>query len=159
MMESQLKDMQCKEINECIKSGDANNFNLGKEVELCFIGRLYVPKKENLRHEIMKEAHQEPYSFHPGSVKMHREIRNLFWWSRMKNEISEFVMKCLTYRRVKTKHQVSFGQLHLLEIPKWKWDRITMDFVSGFPISASKKNFLGNRGSIDKVNQFHGGVN
>ncbi|KAA3483786.1 DNA/RNA polymerases superfamily protein [Gossypium australe] len=48
----------------------------------------------------------------------------------MKKEITEYVSSCLTCQWIKAKHQ----------IPEWKWDKITMDFVSGFPLSPSKKN-------------------
>lgn len=49
----------------------------------------------------------------------------------MKREITEFVSKCLTCQRVKAEHQKLFGLLQPLEILKWKWEHITMDFVSG----------------------------
>ncbi|KAA3474073.1 reverse transcriptase [Gossypium australe] len=37
---------------------------------------------------------------------------------------------------------VPLGKLCSLEIPKWKWERITIDFVLGLPLSASKQNFV-----------------
>ena len=56
----------------------------------------------------------------------------------MKNDISEYVSKCLTCQKVKSEHQVPFGLLNPLPIPQWKWNNITMDFVSGFPLTQKK---------------------
>ena len=56
----------------------------------------------------------------------------------MKKDISEYVSKCLTCQQVKADHQVPSSLLNLLPIPQWKWDNITMDFVSGFPLTQRK---------------------
>ena len=51
----------------------------------------------------------------------------------MKKEVAEYVAKCLTGQKVKAEHQQPGGELQPLEIPEWKWDQITMDFVVGLP--------------------------
>ena len=56
----------------------------------------------------------------------------------MKKDIVEYVSKCLTCQQVKAKHQVSSGLLNPIPIPQWKWDNITMDFVSNFPLTQKK---------------------
>ena len=56
----------------------------------------------------------------------------------MKRDISEFVTKCLVFQRVKAEHQVPSGLLQPIRIPEWKWDRITMDFVVGLPLTGRK---------------------
>ena len=56
----------------------------------------------------------------------------------MKKDIYEYVAKCLTCQQVKDEHQVPSGLLNPLPIPHWKWDNITMDFVSGFPLTQRK---------------------
>ena len=58
----------------------------------------------------------------------------------MKRDISEFVTKCLVCQRVKAEHQVPSGLLQSIRIPEWKWDRITMDFVVGLPLTGRKHN-------------------
>ena len=50
--------------------------------------------------------------------------------------------KCLTCQQVKAKHQVPFGLLNPLLIPQWKWDNITIDFVSGFPLTQRKHDVV-----------------
>lgn len=56
----------------------------------------------------------------------------------MKNEIAGYVTRCLSCQQIKTEHQKPPGLLHHLEIPKWKWEHITMDFIAGLP--ATKKH-------------------
>ena len=56
----------------------------------------------------------------------------------MKKDIAKYVSKCLTCQQVKAEHQVPFGLLNPIPIPQWKWDNITMDFVSGFPLTQRK---------------------
>jgi hypothetical protein len=51
----------------------------------------------------------------------------------MKTEIAEFVARCIVCQQVKIEHQKPAGLLQPLEIPEWKWEQITMDFVSGLP--------------------------
>ncbi|KAL5739012.1 hypothetical protein ACOSQ2_028192 [Xanthoceras sorbifolium] len=75
---------------------------------------------------------------HPGSTKMYRDLKTQYWWSGMKKDVIEFVNKCITCQQVKAEHQVPSGLLQPIAIPEWKWDRITMDFVTGFPLTRSK---------------------
>lgn len=51
----------------------------------------------------------------------------------MKKEIATFVYSCLTCQKSKIEHQNPSGLMHSLSIPEWKWDNISMDFVSGLP--------------------------
>ncbi|KAB2052134.1 hypothetical protein ES319_A12G098700v1 [Gossypium barbadense] len=60
----------------------------------------------------------------------------------MKRDISEFVSRCLVCQQVKAKHQVPLGLLQPVMIPEWKWDSVTMDFVSGLPLSPKKKDAI-----------------
>ncbi|GJY51666.1 putative reverse transcriptase domain-containing protein [Tanacetum coccineum] len=85
----------------------------------------------------MHESRKSKYSIHPGSDKMYQDLKKLYWWPNMKGIIAEYVSKCLTCSRVKTKCQKPSGLLIQLEIPTWKWERITMDFVTKLPKTSS----------------------
>ncbi|GJX09015.1 putative reverse transcriptase domain-containing protein [Tanacetum coccineum] len=85
----------------------------------------------------MDEAHKSKYSIHPGADKMYYDLRDRYWWPRMKKYIAEYVSKCLTCLKVKAEHQRSSGLLQQHEIPVWKWERIAMDFVTKFPRTSS----------------------
>nr|GFC77268.1 putative reverse transcriptase domain-containing protein [Tanacetum cinerariifolium] len=57
----------------------------------------------------------------------------LYWWPNMKANIATYVSKCLTCAKVKAEHQRPSGLLVQPKIPEWKWDNITMDFVTKLP--------------------------
>ena len=40
-------------------------------------------------------------SIHPGSSKMYQDLKPLFWWMKMKKEISAFVARCDNCSHVK----------------------------------------------------------
>ena len=73
---------------------------------------------------------------------MYRNLRQFFWWDNMKRGITEYVDKCLMCQKVKAEHQHVVGELRPLEIPTQKQDSISMDFIMGLCISASKKNVI-----------------
>ncbi|GJV76743.1 putative reverse transcriptase domain-containing protein [Tanacetum coccineum] len=83
----------------------------------------------------MDEAHKSKYYVHPGADKMYHDLRDMFWWPRMKRDIATYVSKCLTCSKVKAYHQRPSGLLQQPEIPEWKWDKITMDFITKLPRS------------------------
>nr|GEY44685.1 putative reverse transcriptase domain-containing protein [Tanacetum cinerariifolium] len=64
-----------------------------------------------------------------------RNMKKLYWWPNMKANIATYVRKCLTCARVKAEHQRPSGLLVQLTIPEWKWDNITMDFITKLPKS------------------------
>ncbi|GJS62250.1 putative reverse transcriptase domain-containing protein [Tanacetum coccineum] len=103
---------------------------------LCFNGRSWLPCYGDLRTVIMHESHKSKYSIHSGSDKMYQDMKKLYWWPNMKANIATYVSKCLTCARVKAEHQRPSGLLIQPEIPRWKWDNITMDFVTKLPRSS-----------------------
>ncbi|KAA3480655.1 DNA/RNA polymerase superfamily protein [Gossypium australe] len=107
-----------------------------------FRDRTCVPKKLELIQKILHEAHSGCLYVHPGSTKMYNDLKQLYWWSGMKRDISEFVARCLMCQQVKAEHQVPSGLLQPVMIPEWKWDRVTMDFVSGLPLSLKNKDTI-----------------
>ncbi|GJR89354.1 putative reverse transcriptase domain-containing protein [Tanacetum coccineum] len=100
------------------------------------LGKL-LPLFGGLRDLIMHESHKSKYSIHPGSDKMYQDLKKLYWWPNMKADIATYVSKCLTCAKVKVEHQRPSGLLQQPEIPEWKWERITMDFVTGLPRTSS----------------------
>ena len=99
--------------------------------------RVCVPDVEDVKKRILEEVHRSRLSIHPGATKMYQDLRKLFWWPCMKKEIVEFVYSCLVCQKSKIEHQKPSGLLQPLSIPEWKWDSISMDFVSGLPRTPS----------------------
>ncbi|GJX71347.1 putative reverse transcriptase domain-containing protein [Tanacetum coccineum] len=103
---------------------------------LCLNGKSWLPCYGDLRTVIMHESHKSKYSIHPGSDKMYQDMKKLYWWPNMKADIATYVSKCLTCAKVKAEHQRPSGLLVQPEIPQWKWDNITMDFITKLPKSS-----------------------
>ena len=55
--------------------------------------------------ERILDAHTSKFSVHPGGDKMYQDLKLMFWWSRMNKDIDEYVSRCLTCRKVKSKHR------------------------------------------------------
>ncbi|GJU91832.1 putative reverse transcriptase domain-containing protein [Tanacetum coccineum] len=109
---------------------------------ICFNGRSWLPCCGDLRIVIMHESHKSKYSIHLGSDKMYQDMKKLYWWPNMKANIATYVSKCLTCAKVKAEHQRPSGLLVQPDIPQWKWDNITMDFVTKLPKSSQGYNTI-----------------
>jgi hypothetical protein len=106
-------------------------------------GHLCVPQKATVKVESLREAHPTPYSVHPGETKMYQDLKQSFWWKWMRADIAKYVASCGICQKVKAKHQRPVGLLKPLEIPMWKWENITMDFVVGLPHSLGVRMLFG----------------
>ncbi|GJS25274.1 putative reverse transcriptase domain-containing protein [Tanacetum coccineum] len=74
----------------------------------------------------MIEPRKLKYFVHPGADKMYYDLRDRYWWSRIKKHIAVYVSRCLTCLKVKAEHQRPSGLLQQPDIPKWKWERIAI---------------------------------
>ncbi|GAU46468.1 hypothetical protein TSUD_402350 [Trifolium subterraneum] len=108
-------------------------FTIADDGVIQFGNRICVPNDADLKRSILEEAHKSGFSIHPGSTKMYHDLKKNYWWPNMKTEIAEFVSRCIVCQQVKIEHQKPAGPLQPLEIPEWKWEHITMDFVTGLP--------------------------
>ncbi|GJW55992.1 putative reverse transcriptase domain-containing protein [Tanacetum coccineum] len=96
----------------------------------------------SVRALIMHELYKSKYSIYPGLDKMYQDLKKLYWWPNMKAEIATYVSKCLTCAKVKIEYQKPSGLLVQPEIPKWKWENITMDFVTKLPRTAAGQDTI-----------------
>jgi hypothetical protein len=101
-----------------------------------------VLMKEAIKKKILDEAHTSRYSIHPGSTKMYHDLRQQFWWTRMKHETTRYVSECDTCQKVKADYMKHGGLLQPLSILDWKLDDISMDFIVGLPMTTRKFNLI-----------------
>ena len=133
ILAGQSLDPQMIKHKEEIEKGKKTEFQIRDDGMIVKGQRMCVPEYGDLKREIMEEAHSSAYAMHPGSTKMYRTLKEHYWWNGIKKEIAGFVSRCLTCQKVKAEHQRPPGKIQLLPIPVWKWEKITMDFVTGLP--------------------------
>ena len=86
-------------------------FHMDHKGVLWFDNRFVVPKDHQLRRQILDEAHLSKFSIHPGSTKMYQDLRQNYWWTRMKREIAKYVSECDVCQRIKASHLKVAGTL------------------------------------------------
>jgi hypothetical protein len=118
---------------------EESDFRFSKSGLIMYKNRLYVPESNEIKLLILDELHKKPYSGHPGYHKLITMLRKEFYWPNMKGETAEYLARCLECQQVKVEHQHPARLLQPLPIPEWKWEVISMDFITGLPRS-SKQN-------------------
>ncbi|XP_041001628.1 uncharacterized protein LOC121247326 [Juglans microcarpa x Juglans regia] len=89
-------------------------FSVRGDGTLYYKDQRVILANQELKDRVLKEAHNTPYTAHPGSTKL----------------------------LVKAKHPKSAGELQSLLIPEWKWDDISMEFLVGFPRTSARNNTI-----------------
>jgi hypothetical protein len=133
IIEGQKTDKGIFHIKEKIKEESSKHFRVDEQDVLWFNDRLVVPKDRELKNKLMDEAHLSKLSIHPRSSKMYQELKPCYWWTKIKKEVAAYVARCDTCCRVKAIHMKPTGLLQPLSVSSWKWDDISIDFISGLP--------------------------
>jgi hypothetical protein len=141
---AQLHDEGVKIIKQQLAQGEEKYkyFQVDHKEILWYKGRIVVPKDHQLRKKILDEAHLSTFSMHPGSTKMYQDLRQNFWWTRMKREIARYASECDICQRVKASHLKIASVLQPLPIPSWKWEDISMDFIVGLPNTSQRHDSI-----------------
>nr|GEV94035.1 reverse transcriptase domain-containing protein [Tanacetum cinerariifolium] len=105
-------------INEDLH-GMINKLEPHADETLCLNNRSWIPCIGDFRALIMHESHKSKYSIHPGSEKMYQDLKKLYRWPNMKAEIATYV-----------------------KIPQWKWENITIDFVTKLPKTTARQDTI-----------------
>ncbi|GJW77552.1 putative reverse transcriptase domain-containing protein [Tanacetum coccineum] len=95
--------------------GMDKSFEIRPDRTRCIKNRSWLPIFGNLRDLIMHESYKSKYSIHPGSDKMYRDLKKLYWWPNIKAIITEYVGKCLTCSRLKAEYQKPSGLLVIVD--------------------------------------------
>ena len=133
ILAGQSQDPHMIKLKQEIEKGKKVEFQIRDDDMIVKGQRMCVPEYGELKRNIMEEAHSSAYAMHPGSTKMYRTLKEHYWRNGMKKEITIFISRCLTCQQVKAEHQRPAGKKQLLPILVWKWEKITMDFVTGLP--------------------------
>jgi hypothetical protein len=77
-------------IKKLMGEGCVPHFSIDEQGVVKFKNQL-VPKSAELRRKILDEAHNSKLSFHPRSNKMYHDLRHLYWWPNMKQDIAKYI--------------------------------------------------------------------
>ncbi|XP_074293196.1 uncharacterized protein LOC141620153 [Silene latifolia] len=139
---AEFHDATFKRFQSKLFEGKAKDYEIDASGYLRYQSRLYVPDAVDLRKRVLDEARLSLYSIHPGEDKMYKYLKLQFWWPNMKNDIVTYVWKYLTCQQVKIEHKRPGGLLQSLDVPLWKWESISMDFVMTLPKTVGGKDAI-----------------
>jgi hypothetical protein len=129
----QLTDDKIKEYGKLIDSDKVLDFKRDDQGTIWFRNRICVPGIDHLRETILKEAHDSASTIHPRSTKMYQDLKLKYWWYGMKKDVDAHVALCDICQGVKAEYERPTGLLQPLEVPEWKWEEISMDFIVELP--------------------------
>ena len=92
IQEAQNDDKEIAAIKEKMSEGKDKGFREDEHETLWFEDCTYVPNDPKIRKLILQEAHDSPYLIHPGNTKMYLDLKECFWWTGMKEDITEYVV-------------------------------------------------------------------
>jgi len=98
-------------------------------------GKVYVPKDEELRAEIIRLHHDTPVGGHGGQWKTVELVTRNFWWPGVTKEVKRYVEGCDLCQRNKNRTEAPAGKLMPNEAPKKPWMYITADFITKLPLA------------------------
>jgi hypothetical protein len=129
--------LQYKDLVAKLQQGNLQQkieeYKLDNDEIIMYRGIIYVPNSQELKNMILREMHNVPYVGHPGYQKTITAIKSQYYWPGMKKEIVDFIARCLEFQKVKVEHRHLVGFLQPLPIPEWKWEVVTMDFITKLP--------------------------
>nr|XP_016440439.1 PREDICTED: uncharacterized protein LOC107766205 [Nicotiana tabacum] len=103
---------------DTVQQGGTKKVVLGDDDVMQLQCRLFVPNVDVFSDLILQEAHSLWYYIHPSAMKMHRELKQHYWWRRMKKDIIGLVSQCLNCHQVKYEHQTLYGLTQKMIIPE-----------------------------------------
>ena len=96
IIDAQKNDKELQKKVQLVKANDKTNFLVREGGSLYFQNRLCVPIDNELKKELLHEAHNSVFTMHPGGNKMYQDLKQYYWWRGMKRDVTEYVSKCLT---------------------------------------------------------------
>jgi RNase H-like domain found in reverse transcriptase/Reverse transcriptase (RNA-dependent DNA polymerase)/Integrase zinc binding domain/Integrase core domain len=97
--------------------------------------QIVVPNVPELKNIILKECHDAPYAGHQGVARTTQKITAHYWWTGLTNDVKNYIAACPSCQTVKGRHGKTPGLIQPLQIPKYRWQIVTMDFVTALPVT------------------------
>jgi hypothetical protein len=139
-------DLQYRDLVANLQQGKmpqkVENYKLETDGILLYKNKIYVPNVQDLKLMILHEMHKVPYAGHPGYQKTVAAVKSHYFWPSMKKDISKYIAKCMECQKVKAENRHPTGLLQPLPILEWKWEVVTMDFITGFPRTSKQHDSI-----------------
>jgi len=97
-------------------------------------GKVYVPKDNKLRAEIIQLHHDTPVGGHGGQWKTVELVTQNFWWPGVTKEVKQYVEGCDACQRNKNCTEQPAEKLMPNSIPEKLWTHISADFITKLPL-------------------------
>jgi hypothetical protein len=129
-----VTDQHYLQVKESLQQEDVKHkmkeYEMKEDGLLMHKNRIYVPSSEELRNLVLKEMHNVPYPRHPGYQKKIAAVRSQLFWLGIKNDVTDYIARCMECQRVKAEHRNPMGLLQPLPIPENKWEVVTIYFIT-----------------------------
>ena len=111
--------------------------------------RLYVPPA--MRAGLLFKAHDEPYSGHLGVDKTAEKLQRAFWWPRLWDSVRNHVAACHACQLARPCLDSHYGLLKPLEIPERPFSHLSLDLMTGLPLSPEGRCHACGGGQLDQI--------
>jgi len=105
-------------------------------------GKVYMPKDNKLRAEIIRLHHDTPVGGHGGQWKMVELVTRNFWWPGITKEVKQYVEGYDTCQHNKNRTEQPAGKLMPNSIPEKPWVHISADFITKLPLAQGYDSIL-----------------
>ena len=117
-------------------------------------GKVYVPKDEELRVEIIRLHQDVPAAGHGGRWKTVELVTRNYWWPGVTRDVGKYVEGCDLCQQMKNRTEEPAGKLKLSEVPQKTWTHLTVDFITKLLVVAGKDAILVVCDRLSKMTHF-----
>jgi len=117
-------------------------------------GKVYVPKDEELRAEVIWSHHDVLAAGHEGRWKTVELVTRNYWWPGVTRDVGKYVKGCDLCQRMKNRTEELAGKLKLSEVPQKMWTHLTVDFIIKLLVVAGKDIILVVCDRLSKMTHF-----
>ncbi|KAL4572161.1 hypothetical protein LXL04_018930 [Taraxacum kok-saghyz] len=136
------QDPLTQNLMKMAKEGKTRKFWIEDGLLLTTGNRMYVPKWNSLRRDILKECHDSKWAGHPGTHRTKALVERTYYWPSMHNDVEAYVKTCLVCQQDKVEQSKPAGLLEPLPVAERPWESVSLDFISALPTSEGSGSIL-----------------
>jgi len=116
--------------------------------------KIYVPKNEELRGEIIWLHHDIPVAEHEERWKTTELVMSNYLWLGVMRDMGRYVEECNMCQRMKNRMEALVEKFKLSEVLEKLWTHLTVDFITKLPLVAGKDMILVVCNRLSKITHF-----